>query len=73
MLGMDVHDVADTLQPMQPGVVFTIEPGVYIQTEKLGVRIEDDYLVLPNGTLRKLSGQIPSAPDEVERIMSSRR
>jgi Xaa-Pro aminopeptidase len=73
MLGMDVHDVADTLQPMQPGVVFTIEPGVYIQTEKLGVRIEDDYLVLPNGTLRKLSGQIPSAPDEIERIMSSRR
>ena len=39
----------------------------------IGVRIEDDYLVLPNGTLRKLSGQIPSAPDEVERIMSSRR
>jgi Xaa-Pro aminopeptidase len=73
LLGMDVHDVADFPHPLQPGEVFTIEPGIYIQTEKLGVRIEDDYLVLPNGTLRKLSGQIPSAPDEIERIMASRR
>lgn len=72
MLGMDVHDVADTAQPLQPGAVFTIEPGIYIQSEKLGVRIEDDYLVLANGTLRKLSGQIPSAPDEIERIMAKR-
>lgn len=68
-LGMDVHDVADGIHQLQPGEVFTIEPGVYIQTEKLGVRIEDDYLVLPGGTLQKLSSKIPSAPDEIERIM----
>jgi Xaa-Pro aminopeptidase len=72
-LGMDVHDVADSVHQLQPGEVFTIEPGVYIQTEKLGVRIEDDYLVMPNGTLKKLSDKIPSAPDEIERIMSSRK
>jgi Xaa-Pro aminopeptidase len=72
-LGMDVHDVADSVHALQPGEVFTIEPGVYIQTEKLGVRIEDDYLVMPNGTLRKMSEKIPSAPDEIERIMARKR
>ena len=44
-LGMDVHDVGDTTKPMQTGEVFTIEPGIYIQDENLGVRIEDDYLM----------------------------
>lgn len=72
-LGMDVHDVADGLHRLQPGEVFTIEPGVYIQTEKLGVRIEDDYLVMPDGKLTKLSGQIPSDTKEIERIMSLKR
>jgi Xaa-Pro aminopeptidase len=72
-LGMDVHDVADGNHELQPGEVFTIEPGIYIQTEKLGVRIEDDYLVMPGGTLKKLSDKIPSAPDEIERIMTSRK
>lgn len=72
-LGMDVHDVADGPHKMQPGEVFTIEPGIYIQTEKLGVRIEDDYLVMPDNSLRKLSEKIPSAPDEIERIMAQRR
>jgi Xaa-Pro aminopeptidase len=69
-LGMDVHDVADGLHQMQPGEVFTIEPGVYIQTEKLGVRIEDDYLVMPDNTLRKLSEKIPSTVDEIEKLMA---
>ncbi|HEX8847084.1 MAG TPA: Xaa-Pro peptidase family protein [Pyrinomonadaceae bacterium] len=69
-LGMDVHDVADSVHPLQPGEVFTIEPGIYIQTEKLGVRIEDDYQVMPDGTLRKMSEKIPSAPDEIERLMA---
>lgn len=72
-LGMDVHDVADGPHKLEPGEVFTIEPGIYIQTEKLGVRIEDDYLVMPDNTLRKLSEKIPSAPDEIERIMASRK
>jgi Xaa-Pro aminopeptidase len=72
-LGMDVHDVADGPHKLEPGEVFTIEPGIYIQTEKLGVRIEDDYLVMPDNTLRKLSDKIPSAPDEIERIMARKR
>ncbi|HET9529884.1 MAG TPA: Xaa-Pro peptidase family protein, partial [Blastocatellia bacterium] len=43
-LGMDVHDVGDYGKPIPAGAVFTIEPGIYIPDEKLGVRIEDDYL-----------------------------
>jgi Xaa-Pro aminopeptidase len=72
-LGMDVHDVADGVHKLQPGEVFTIEPGIYIQTEKLGVRIEDDYLVTSDNTLRKLSDKIPSAPDEIEKLMARKR
>ncbi|HMF56268.1 MAG TPA: M24 family metallopeptidase, partial [Pyrinomonadaceae bacterium] len=68
-LGMDVHDTGNSSKPLQPGEVFTIEPGVYLQSERLGVRIEDDYLVMPDGTLRKLSANIPSAPDEIERLL----
>jgi Xaa-Pro aminopeptidase len=72
-LGMDVHDVGDYRRPMQPGEVFTIEPGIYIQTEKLGVRIEDDYLITSENTVRKMSERIPSAPDEIERSMAGGR
>ncbi len=68
-LGMDVHDVGDYSKPIPVGSVITIEPGIYIPEEKLGVRIEDDYLVTENG-LVKLSAKIPSEPDEVERLMT---
>jgi Xaa-Pro aminopeptidase len=71
-LGMDVHDAGDYELPIVPGSVFTIEPGIYIQSEKLGVRIEDDYAVMPDNTLRKLSEKIPSAPDDIERLMKGR-
>ena len=68
-LGMDVHDVGNYMKPMQPGEVFTIEPGIYIQPEKLGVRNEDEYLDTPENTLRKHSANIPSTPAEIERLM----
>ncbi|MGB7923012.1 MAG: aminopeptidase P family protein [Pyrinomonadaceae bacterium] len=70
-LGMEVHDVGNYSMPMKPGEVFTIEPGIYIQTEKIGVRIEDDYLVTTENTLRKLSAAIPSAPGDIERLMAT--
>jgi Xaa-Pro aminopeptidase len=69
-LGMDVHDTGDYSKPMRPGEVFTLEPGIYIQTEKLGVRIEDDYMIMPDGSIKKLSAKIPSSLDEIERIMA---
>jgi Xaa-Pro aminopeptidase len=53
------------------GSVFTIEPGIYIPDEKLGVRIEDDYLVTETG-LVKMSRAIPSEADEIERLMTTR-
>jgi Xaa-Pro aminopeptidase len=68
-LGMDVHDVGDNSKPIPVGAAITIEPGIYITNEKLGVRIEDDYLVTETG-LVKLSRRIPSEPDEIERLMS---
>jgi Xaa-Pro aminopeptidase len=69
-LGMDVHDVG-SYSDLPVGSVFTIEPGIYIPEESIGVRIEDDYLVTENG-LVKLSGKIPSEPAEIERLMSHR-
>lgn len=70
-LGMDVHDVGSYSSPLQPGDVFTIEPGIYIPSEQLGVRIEDDYLITTSG-VRKLSAAIPSEPAEIERLMKKR-
>jgi Xaa-Pro aminopeptidase len=69
-LGMDVHDVG-SYSDLPVGSVFTIEPGIYIPEESIGVRIEDDYLVTESG-LVKLSGKIPSEPDQIERLMSHR-
>src|SRR5262249_160589 len=71
-LGMDVHDVGDTTKPVQPGEGFTIEPGLYLKSEKIGIRIEDDYLMTEQG-LVKLSKEIPSDPNEIERRIASAR
>jgi Xaa-Pro aminopeptidase len=68
-LGMDVHDVGDNSGLIPAGAVFTIEPGIYIPEEKLGVRIEDDYMATSTG-LVKMSEKIASDPDEVERLMA---
>ncbi len=48
-LGLDVHDAGDYDRPLEPGVVLTVEPGIYIPEEAIGVRIEDDVLVTENG------------------------
>ncbi len=69
-MGLDVHDVGDSSKALQPGEVFTIEPGLYIPAESLGVRIEDDYRVTKEG-LEKLSKDIPVEADEIERLLST--
>lgn len=70
-LGMDVHDVGDYRTPLAPGMVLTIEPGIYIPEEELGIRIEDDVLVTETGAV-VLSDGLPRAADEIERMMAER-
>jgi Xaa-Pro aminopeptidase len=67
-LGMDVHDVGRIDTPLAAGMVLTIEPGVYISTEQLGVRIEDDVLVTADGH-EVLSRHVPKQPEEIEAVM----
>jgi Xaa-Pro aminopeptidase len=67
-LGIDIHDVGDYNQPLQEGDVITIEPGIYLKEENLGIRIEDDYLVGKNG-VTCLSAALPKKPDEIEKLM----
>ena len=71
-IGLNVHDVTDFNAPLGPGQVFTIEPGIYIPEENLGVRIEDDFLVDADGKLIKLSGALPSKAEDVEKLMTGK-
>lgn len=71
-LGMDVHDVGDYNTPLAPGMVFTIEPGIYLPDEELGVRIEDDVLVTASGA-ELLSGGAPRGVAEIEKMMAAGR
>ncbi len=68
-LGMDVHDVGDYSTPLAPGMVLTIEPGIYIPDERIGIRIEDDVLVT-GGAPEVLSAAAPRTPEEIERAMA---
>ncbi len=69
-VGLDVHDPGDYTVPLGPGMIFTIEPGIYIPEEKLGVRIEDMYYVDKDGKLIRLTEALPQSPDEIEKLMS---
>lgn len=68
-LGLDVHDVSDADRKVKAGMVFTIEPGIYIRDESLGIRLESDFLVLENGN-RDLMAQVPIRPEEIEAAMA---
>jgi Xaa-Pro aminopeptidase len=70
-IGMDVHDVGNYATPLAPNMVFTVEPGIYIPSEHLGVRIEDDVVVTPTG-YELLSTGVPRAPAEVEKAMKQK-
>src|SRR3989449_7378505 len=67
-LGMDVHDVGDYSTPLKAGMVLTIEPGIYLAQESLGVRIEDDVLVTATGA-EWLSAKAPRTTAEIQRLM----
>jgi Xaa-Pro aminopeptidase len=69
-IGLNVHDPGEDCAPFQPGMVITIEPGIYIPEENLGVRIEDDFFITETG-YQFLSERLPRDPDEIEKIMSA--
>jgi Xaa-Pro aminopeptidase len=88
-LGLDVHDAgryftdqsARNSRPFAPGMVLTVEPGLYIPPDDksapakyrgIGVRIEDDVLVTADGN-RNLTSKVPKEPDEIEALMNSKK
>jgi Xaa-Pro aminopeptidase len=71
-LGLDVHDVGDSAEPLQVGDIITIEPGIYIPDESIGVRIEDDYWIVPDGVIC-LSENLPKQPDDIEEAIAQSR
>jgi Xaa-Pro aminopeptidase len=71
-VGLNVHDAGDYNVPLGPGAVFTIEPGIYIPEEKLGVRIEDILYVDPDGKLINLTANLPHTADDVEHAMAGK-
>lgn len=67
-LGIDVHDLGTRVYPIQPGMVFTIEPGIYIEEEQMGIRIENNFVVTKTGN-KDLMKRIPIEADEIESLM----
>lgn len=69
-LGLDVHDVGTMHGPIKPGMVFTVEPGIYIPAEGMGIRLENNIVVQENGFV-DLMGDIPVEAEEIEELMNS--
>ena len=70
-VGLDVHDAGAYLEPLQAGMVLTVEPGIYLPDRGFGVRIEDEVLVTENGA-RLLTDGLPRSAADVERWMAER-
>jgi Xaa-Pro aminopeptidase len=70
-IGLNVHDPMNYNMPLQPGMVVTMEPGIYIPEEKIGVRIEDDILITQDGN-ELLSRRLPRAVEDIEKLMAGR-
>lgn len=68
-IGLNVHDPGVPGRALEPGMVITIEPGIYIPDENIGVRIEDDILVTETGA-KNLSARVPRTVGEIEKLMA---
>ena len=68
-MGLDVHDVENRNRPFEAGMVLTVEPGIYIREENLGIRLENDVLIT-NDKPFDLMKNIPLEADEIEELMN---
>ena len=69
-IGLDTHDVGSWINPIKKNMVFTVEPGIYIPEENLGIRLEDDVVVKENGEPFNLMREIPIEPEHIEELMN---
>jgi len=69
-IGLNTHDYGELKTPMKTNMVFTVEPGIYIPKEKMGIRIEDDVVIQENGEPFNLMGNIPIEVEEIESLMA---
>lgn len=67
-LGIDVHDLGTRTEPLQPGMMLTVEPGIYIEEEQMGIRIENNVWITENGN-KDLMANIPITVEEIESLM----
>ncbi|GAB1308645.1 aminopeptidase P family protein [Urechidicola sp. KH5] len=70
-MGLDTHDYGILTEPMQAGMVFTVEPGIYIPDENLGIRLEDDYVIQESGEPLNLMANIPIEIEDIEALMNN--
>ena len=70
-LGVDVHDLGTRTEPVQAGMVFTVEPGIYIEEEQMGIRIENNFWITKNGN-KDLMKSLPITTGEIESLMKKK-
>ena len=71
-IGLNTHDYGALKTPMKANMVFTVEPGIYIPAENMGIRLEDDVVIQAKGKPLNLMQNIPIEADEIETLMNSR-
>ena len=69
-MGLDTHDYGELKKPMKANMVFTVEPGIYIPEENMGIRLEDDVVIQEKGDPFNLMRNIPILADEIEDLMN---
>ncbi len=69
-IGLDTHDYGILWEPMQPNMVFTVEPGIYIPAEGFGIRLEDDVVIQEKGEPFNMMRNIPIEAEEIEELMN---